>query len=440
MDMLRGSTRCRVQQWEAVVLHGTEVATSGAEGLRHALVDQLCAHGTVRSGPVEAALRAVPRHVFLPRVEVEQAYADQAVDTKYDDAGWMISAASQPTIVAMMLEQAQVPPGARVLEIGAGTGYNAALLAHLVGDSGQVTTIDVDEDLVAGARSALEAAGFPEVRVLLGDGALGDAVGGPDDLIIATVGIGDLQPAWLEQIVEGGRLVVPMRLRGSVSRSMVFEAVGGRWRSVESRMCSFTPLRKAGIADDPRRIVDLTGEGTARLELWQEQTPDVPALTGVLNGPRTQRWTGVGFGAAESAEWLWLWLACTLDNAVSRVFVDQTAIDREVIVTQFGWGVMATTDHADLAYLTMRPAQPPQRVTGELPAGQERRFEVGVIAHGPHRDDLAATVATQIRTWDRDHRTHTAHIDVAPLAQQATPAPDQFAFTTARNQLVISWV
>ena len=113
----------------------------------------------------------MPRHVFVASVPLQQAYADDVVHTKRDSTGVAISAASQPRIVAMMLERLGVEPGQRVLEIGAGTGYNAALLAHLVGDHGRVTTIEVDADIVAGARAALTAAGCTNVRVVLGDGA-----------------------------------------------------------------------------------------------------------------------------------------------------------------------------------------------------------------------------------------------------------------------------
>jgi len=183
----------------------TETADQAAtaERLRHALADRLRGQGTVRTGHVDAALRAVPRHLFLPTVPLPDAYADEAVFTKRDGADTPVSAASQPTIVAMMLEQLQVEPGQRVLEIGAGTGYNAALLAHLAGDNGEVTTIDVDKDLTDSARSALAAAGCPNVRVILGDGALGYPDRAPYDRVIATVGAWDLPPAWLRPAQPG---------------------------------------------------------------------------------------------------------------------------------------------------------------------------------------------------------------------------------------------
>src|SRR6185503_18791702 len=101
-----------------------------------------------------------------------EVYRDRAIGTKRLD-GQYVSSSSQPEIMAIMLEMLDLQPGHRVLEIGAGTGFNAALLAHLVGESGEVVAIDVDDDIVEAARARLAAAGYERVRVILGDGALG---------------------------------------------------------------------------------------------------------------------------------------------------------------------------------------------------------------------------------------------------------------------------
>jgi protein-L-isoaspartate(D-aspartate) O-methyltransferase len=259
-------------------------AATNADRLRHALVDQLGEQGAVQSAAVESALRAVPRHVFVPGVSAEVAYADDTVPIKRDASGTPISAASQPTIVALMLEQLDVRPGQRVLEIGAATGYNAALLAHLAGDDDRVTTVEVDDDLVEGTRVNLAAAGRGGMRVVHWDGAFGCAAGAPYDRIIATVGAHDLPPAWLEQLAEGGRLVAPLRLRGSVTRSVALERDPHRrgvWRAVDHQMCGFMPLR-GGIADDPRRVVPLTADVSVTLHAHQDQTVDPAPLAGVF--------------------------------------------------------------------------------------------------------------------------------------------------------------
>ncbi len=117
------------------------------------------------------AMRIIPRHLFLPEASVEEAYADQAVITKSAADGAALSCASVPGIVATMLDQLGVQAGDRILEIGAGTGYNAALLAHLTGPDGQVTTVDIDPEVTDQARRALDATGYRHVHVATGTGS-----------------------------------------------------------------------------------------------------------------------------------------------------------------------------------------------------------------------------------------------------------------------------
>jgi len=185
-----------------------------AAALRNALVDRLKAKGYVRSAGVERALRAVPRHLFVPWLSLKDAYADAAFrdpqSTPETD-----SSVSQPTAVAMMLEADAVEPGMRVLEIGAGSGYNAALLAHLAGEHGRVVTVDLEDFLVEKARRQLAATGFSRVEVVCGDGALGYPPGAPYDRIVATVGLPDIPPAWPEQLAPGGKIVAPLHLGGA---------------------------------------------------------------------------------------------------------------------------------------------------------------------------------------------------------------------------------
>jgi protein-L-isoaspartate(D-aspartate) O-methyltransferase len=408
----------------------TTDATGPASGpLRGALADQLREHGTVRSARVEEALRTVPRHVFLPGVPVADAYADEPVYTKHDGAGVSISAASQPTVVAMMLEQLLVEPGQRVLEIGAGTGYNAGLLAHLAGPGGHVTTIDVDEDLVDGARKALANAGHPDVRVLLADGALGDPSGAPYDRLIATVGAWDLPSAWLEQIAPTGRIVVPLRLRGSISRSIAFERDGGLWRSRSIEMCTFMPLR--GIGDDARRIIPLTDSGDVTLQTFREHNWDAAAFTGILEAPATEAWTGVQLAGPESFEWLDLWLTCAVDSGLLRMQAARRAIDQGLVRPQFGWGAMAAADAGSIAYLTLRPA--PRAADGTS------RNEVGVIGHGPAGAVITGRMVEQIRVWNREHRGANVQITVPASGRRAAPA-SHVVLDRPHSPIGITWL
>ena len=132
------------------------------QGHRRQLVEDLIARNALWSEPVRQAFLAVPRHPFVPRSPVDEAYrADRAIPTHFDERGVSISSSSAPTIMAIMLELLNAAPGQRVLEIGAGTGYNAALLSHLVGDAGTVTSIDIDEEVAREASRAADRTPMP---------------------------------------------------------------------------------------------------------------------------------------------------------------------------------------------------------------------------------------------------------------------------------------
>ncbi len=221
----------------------TDTTTADPEQLRSALADYIRGRHTFRTPfrtpQVEAAFRAVPRHLFLPGMDVQTAYAPQVVITKCADDGTAISSASHPNLVAAMLEQLEVRPGHRVLEIGAATGINAALLAELAGPAGKVVTIEIDGDLAAGARAGLNAAGYHHVEVICADGADGHPARAPYDRIIVTAGAWDLVSAWWQQLAADGRLIVPLLLHGSgLTRSIAFNL------RQPGRMVSGTPTRR----------------------------------------------------------------------------------------------------------------------------------------------------------------------------------------------------
>ncbi len=247
---------------------------------RHALVDELKQNRVVTHPAVEAALRDVPRHLFLPELPLAEVYSDRAIPTKLQD-GMAISSSSQPAIMAIMLEQLDLRPGQNVLEIGAGTGYNAALMARLVGGTGRVTTVDIDEDIVAGARENLTRAGASNVQVVCADGAFGYAPHAPYDAIIATVGVWDLPPYWLEQLRAGGLLVAPLSFN-TLQFSIAFRKRDDVLASESIRPCGFMRLR--GAFAGPETYLELDGiiAGLDTLRV------DAETLTALLAKPSRQ--------------------------------------------------------------------------------------------------------------------------------------------------------
>lgn len=257
-----------------------------ATKLRTALIAQLNREGTLHDATVRAAMLAVPRHVFLPNEPLARAYANDAVATKFAD-NVSISSASQPSIVALMLEQLALAPGMHVLEIGAGTGYNAALLRTLVGPTGHVTTVDIDADITDSAREHLAALGITDVEIITADGAAGYAPNAPYDRIILTVNAGDIAPAWAAQLKTGGRLVLPLSV-GAAQFSIAFEKQDGTLRGGSMQPCGFMPLRGSmgGDATGSRSVSPAPG---LRLTLTNASASEADRIAALLNAAPLSR-------------------------------------------------------------------------------------------------------------------------------------------------------
>ncbi|WP_292392427.1 protein-L-isoaspartate(D-aspartate) O-methyltransferase [Methanoculleus sp. UBA303] len=161
---------------------------------------QILARG-VRNPRVLAAMRKIPRHLFVPKGYERAAYEDRPLPI---GEGQTIS---QPYIVAVMTEQLDLAPQDRVLEVGTGSGYQAALLAEL---AGTVISVERLEDLADRAQKNLARAGVAGVRVIVGDGTEGYPPGAPYDAIIVTAASPTVPEPLIDQLAEGGRLVAPI--------------------------------------------------------------------------------------------------------------------------------------------------------------------------------------------------------------------------------------
>jgi protein-L-isoaspartate(D-aspartate) O-methyltransferase len=280
---------------------GADPAPDPGEELRGALVARLRRHGRLRDDRVATAFVAVPRERFLPGVPLADVYRDAAIVTRRDPAsGAATSSSSQPAIMAVMLEMLGLRPGGRVLEVGSGTGYNAALLAHLAGPGGSVTSVEIDRDVAGEARDALLAAGSP-ARVVVGDGRTGWPDGAPYDAVIVTASADAVPRAWYDQLVPGGRLVMPLRLsRASVALQAVvaFRRVRDGFDQVAVSPGGFMPLRGDECHGEAARLA--AGEEADAAADQRLVEIAGPALAGL--GPEDRRrlmLRALGFGRSD---------------------------------------------------------------------------------------------------------------------------------------------
>jgi len=181
---------------------------------------------------VLAAMASVPRHCFVPASQRAYAYEDRPLPI---GEGQTIS---QPYMVAAMTVALDPEPNHRVLEVGTGSGYQAAVLAELGCD---VVTIERHASLAEGAQAALDRLGFGRVRVVVGDGSLGFPNRQPFDGIIVTAAAPAVPQVLRDQLADGGRLVIPVG--GAALQELVVETrVGGRFRREVRDACVFVPL------------------------------------------------------------------------------------------------------------------------------------------------------------------------------------------------------
>ena len=189
-----------------------------------------------------SALRTVPRHLFVPADVADQAYDDGALPIGYGQT------ISQPYIVALMTLLAEVNVRSRVLEVGSGSGYQTAVLAEL---AGEVYTIERRRELEERARLAARRLGYHNVTSVLGDGSLGLPEHAPYDRIVVTAAAPAPPPPLLDQLAEGGRLVVPIGPAGGDQSLTVISRTAEGLHEVESIPCRFVPLVGASGFRDP---------------------------------------------------------------------------------------------------------------------------------------------------------------------------------------------
>jgi protein-L-isoaspartate(D-aspartate) O-methyltransferase len=203
---------------------------------RATMVERQLRQRGLRDSAVLAAMQSVPRDAFVPEEERDYAYSDNALPLGHGQT------ISQPYMVARALELAKLRPDSRVLEVGLGSGYQAAVMSRLCA---QVIGIELVPELADRARRTLASLGFDNVEVQVGDGSLGYPPGAPYDAIVVAAGAPNVPQPMIDQLRVGGRLVIPVGEEHLQTLSVITRTADG-CETLHFDSCVYVPLR--GVA------------------------------------------------------------------------------------------------------------------------------------------------------------------------------------------------
>jgi protein-L-isoaspartate(D-aspartate) O-methyltransferase len=262
------------------------------------LAARLKRSGVLTDPAVEAALLAVPRHLFLPGVSPGRVYRDDSVPLKQDERGGIVIASTQPSMTVRMLQQLDLRPGQNVLQVGAGSGYTAALIQQIVGDQGRVTAVEIDRQTAAQAKDNLQRALKGSVMIVEADGVQGYDPRAGYDRILVNATVWDIPDSWVRQLRNDGVLVAPLWLNALQYSAGLRMRAGDALESARNYPCTFVPLR--GLVAGPRMSVrvggsalTLTGDvshlDSAALHLLFSEQADIDYLSTPLVARQRQR-------------------------------------------------------------------------------------------------------------------------------------------------------
>lgn len=202
------------------------------ERLRRGLIEQIRERG-IDDLEVLRVFDLVPRHLFVPESVHNRAYEDAPLPIGFSQT------ASQPSLQALYLQVLRLQPDDKVLEIGTGSGYQTALLAHL---AGHVYSVERLRELSVRARAVLDSLRLSNVALLVGDGTIGWARFAPYDAILVAAAAPDVPPALIEQLAPGGRLLIPLGDRAEQNLTLIRKREDGTLEQEEITACTFVPL------------------------------------------------------------------------------------------------------------------------------------------------------------------------------------------------------
>ena len=241
--ILVACTKIPVQTEEPSQSEFSESAQDNFEWKRLEMVEDTIKTRDVTDENVLEAMRKVPRHLFVPSDYIDMAYNDHPLPIGYGQT------ISQPYIVAWMTELLELRPGEKVLEIGTGSGYQAAVLAELEGV--EVYTIEIVPELADIAEKRLDELGYSQVKVKQGDGYYGWSEFAPFDAVIVTAAPDHLPAPLVEQLIEGGRLVIPIGPPGGYQSLWKFVKAGKNVTAYNLGGVRFVPFTGEGIDSEP---------------------------------------------------------------------------------------------------------------------------------------------------------------------------------------------
>jgi protein-L-isoaspartate(D-aspartate) O-methyltransferase len=406
--------------------------SSSAAAARARMAAGLRARGRASSQLVQDAFAQVPRHLFVPEVSAADAYRDEALVLKSGPDGVPLSSCSQPAMIAIMLEQLDLRRGHRVLEIGTGSGYNAALMSLITGPDGRVTTIDIDADLVARARASLTAAGFSSVDVQCADGGFGDPGGAPFDRIIVTAGAWDIAPAWLEQLGADGRLVLPLSICG-IELSVALERSDGSWLSRSACRCGFVAM--LGAFARPQLTLRLGGPDVVLVQVAEDVAVDAEAIRRALAETYVEVPTGLLVADQGELADLDLWLTLTEPGLCRLIVLTAAMTPGEARVPSEMLPIGGMASHV---------AEPGRiGVAALLPGSAGPRGEgagVGVRGYGPGGEELAGYLAARALSWAELGRPGAADVELRVwTTADEPPEPGAVVISRPSVRIGIGW-
>lgn len=397
-------------------------STLSPEDLRERMIAELVESGVVSDRKIEAAFRAVPREVFAPAgTPAEMSYAtDDALRTRFADDGKALSSLSAPTMHAGNLAQAQIEDGQRVLEIGSG-GPNAAMLAHLVGPTGQVVSVDIDEGVTARTRTGLAQLGLTgRVEVVTADATepLGRCV---FDRIMVTVSPWSLPETWVGQLAPDGILVVPLQVAPGLQRIIGFRKKDGRLVSESTVPGGFVPLQGAGLFNPASAPLTGPSGKPVTFRFPGTKVPESFAVSDdVLATDPAEAWSGVIY--KNRTIWLDLLTYLLIQPGACAMEAEEPA-DRGSDMSFYP----ALVDGASFAALHRRPAS-------------ETSVEVGAIGKGPNAARLTTRLADLVARFGAHHRGTEPLFQWWPTDTEPDDIPPSVtALSRPHGTLTISW-